>query len=133
MKRTILLTVFCLISIFLLSSFQVSSPKKPHHLILKVTSSDSTKEVVFEGSYILRTDDPKLHNLNQSTPFIIDVHADYMSAIFHKVSGISSLQVDIMSIGDNHIIEHSALGSGEIILAGSRLGKEGVDCFVEAF
>ena len=132
MKRAFVFVAFCLMFILLLSSLGLSSSPKAHHLIIKVTSSDPGEKIAFEAAYIFKKGAANLKVLNQTTPVTIEETAEFVSAIFHKVSGKANLRVELLSATDSTTTASDAAW-GDIIVLGTHLGKNGVGYFAQSY
>lgn len=55
-----------------------------YSLFVSVTSSDSLESLMFEGSYLFKTQDSQLFIVKQKTPFVVHAKSDFVIAILKR-------------------------------------------------
>ena len=119
MKRTVTFVAPLIIvsSVFIFAySLQQPTRRERKTIILRVTSSNPQEQVEFAASYLFRTKESPLINVEQKTPFEVKAESNFVAGIFRKKSGNSALQVDISIALDGQEEEKQAGGGGDIVI-----------------
>lgn len=89
-------------------------------IILRVTSSDPQEPVEFAASYLFRTKESPLINIEQKTPFEVKAESTFIAGIFRKKEGNGDLQVAISTALNGQEEEEQAKGGGDIVIIGTQ-------------
>lgn len=123
MKRIVtcvaLLVVGASAFVFAASSRQ-SARRGRGAIILRVTSADPQEQVEFAASYLFRTAESPLVNVEQKTPFEVRAESNFVAGIFRKKSGSGPLQVEVSTASDGQEEEKQAAGGGDIVIIGTQ-------------
>ena len=122
MKRIITFVALLIVSsAFVFAySFQQFTHRERKVIILRVTSSNPQEPVEFAASYLFRTKESPLINVEQKTPFEVKAESNFVAAIFRKKSGDSALQVEVLTALDGQEEEKQAGGGGDIVIIGTQ-------------
>ncbi len=101
-------------------SLQQSTRRERKAIILRVTSSNPQEPVEFAASYLFRTKESPLINVEQKTPFEVKAESNFVAGIFRKKSGDSALQVEVTTALNGQEEEKQAGGGGDIVIIGTQ-------------
>lgn len=123
MKRTInFVAALIIISPVFVFAYSLQQPTRRERktIILRVTSSNPQEPVEFAASYLFRTKESPLINVEQKTPFEVKAVSNFVAGIFRKKSGDGALQVEVSTASEGQEEEKQAGGGGDIVIIGTQ-------------
>ncbi len=123
MKRVVTFLILFIIgssSLVFAYSLRHITHRERKTIILRVTSSNPQEPVEFAASYLFRTKESQLVNIEQKTPLEVKAESNFIAGIFRKREGNGDLQVTISTALDGQEEKEQAKGGGDIVIIGTQ-------------
>ena len=121
-KLLVFVVLVCIGSSALMFATAARSSTVKTTLILRVTSSNPSEEVVCEASYLFHEGDSQLQHVERLTPFEIKAQTDFAVGIFRKKSGNGDLTITMPLDAAEGKEEGYIAGEGDVIVLGTEPG-----------